>query len=208
MKRILCFGDSNTWGYDPLTGKRFDKEVRWTGVLSSVLGNSYEVIEEGLNGRTTVWDDPIEGYKNGRDYFVPCLQSHHPLDLVIIMLGTNDLKSRFSLSAMDIALGAGVLVDIVQKSDASAGDPIPKVLLIAPPPIAKLGVFAEVFEGAGAKSRKFSECFKNVATTLGCAFLDAGTIVTSSEVDGIHLDREEHIKLGQAMALKVKELIG
>jgi lysophospholipase L1-like esterase len=87
VKRILCYGDSNTWGYDPVTQERFDKNERWTGQLSQMLGGNYDVIEEGLNGRTTVWDDPIEGYKNGRDYLIPCLESHKPLDLVIILLG-------------------------------------------------------------------------------------------------------------------------
>ena len=97
MRRILCFGDSNTWGYDPATGERFDEQTRWTGVLQAALGGDYTVIEEGLNGRTTVWDDPIEGHKNGHEYLVPCLETHRPLDLVVLMLGTNDLKRRFSL---------------------------------------------------------------------------------------------------------------
>lgn len=98
MKNILCYGDSNTWGYDAETKNRFPPDVRWTGILKRTLGEGYHVIEEGLNGRTTVWDDPIEGYKNGREYLIPCLESHRPLDLVIIMLGTNNLKKRFSLT--------------------------------------------------------------------------------------------------------------
>ncbi|MCW5845462.1 MAG: hypothetical protein KIT77_29690, partial [Caldilinea sp.] len=105
MKRILCFGDSNTWGYDPVSQDRYARNARWPGVLRQQIGAGYEVIEEGLNGRTTVWNDPIEGYKNGRDYLIPCLETHRPLDLVIILLGTNDLKKRFSLSAYDIAQG-------------------------------------------------------------------------------------------------------
>ena len=208
MKRVLCFGDSNTWGHDPLTGNRLDRETRWTGVLGKVLGPSYEIIEEGMNGRTTVWDDPIQGYANGQDYLVPCLKSHHPLDLVIIMLGTNDLKNRFSLSARDIAKGAAVLVGIVQKSDCDVGQAAPKVLLVAPPPVAELGDHAESFVGAEAKSKRLSEHFKKIATECGCALLDAGTVVASSRIDGIHLDKEEHIKLGHAMALKVKEVVG
>jgi lysophospholipase L1-like esterase len=96
MKAILCYGDSNTWGYDPVTKGRFPRDMRWTGVLRQSLGDDYLVIEEGLNGRTTVWDDPIEGYKNGAAYLVPCLTTHRPLDLVIIMLGTNDLKRSSS----------------------------------------------------------------------------------------------------------------
>ena len=134
MKRILCFGDSNTWGQDPLTGERLGKDIRWPGVLAKDLGPSCEIIEEGMNGRTTVWDDPIQGYANGQDYLVPCLKSHRPLDLVIIMLGTNDLKNRFSLSARDIAKGAAVLVGIVFKSDCGVKQAAPKVLLVAPRP--------------------------------------------------------------------------
>ena len=113
MKTILCYGDSNTWGYDPANQTRYPRDVRWPGVLRNGLGDGYIVIEEGLNGRTTVWDDPIELDKNGATYLRPCIQTHKPLDFVIIMLGTNDLKTRFSLPAYDIASGAGVLVDIV-----------------------------------------------------------------------------------------------
>ena len=110
-KTVLCYGDSNTWGYDPATQKRYPRNVRWAGVLRRALGNGYLVIEEGLNGRTTVWDDPIEGYKNGKEYLVPCLETHKPIDLVIIMLGTNDLKARFHVPACDIAAGAGVAIE-------------------------------------------------------------------------------------------------
>ena len=105
VKKILCYGDSNTWGYNPHTELRYPRAVRWTGVLQRGLGPAYHVIEEGLNGRTTVWDDPIEGYKSGKEYLVPCLETHKPMDLVVIMLGTNDLKHRFSLTAFDIATG-------------------------------------------------------------------------------------------------------
>ena len=99
MWEILCYGDSNTWGYNPSTKERYDRYERWTGILQFTLGDEYHVIEEGLNGRTTVWDEPIEGeYKNGKTYLVSCLESHKPLDLVIIMLGTNDLKKRFSVT--------------------------------------------------------------------------------------------------------------
>ncbi len=208
MKRILCYGDSNTWGYNPVTEDRFDKHERWTGPLSLALGSNYDVIEEGLNGRTTVWDDPIEGYKNGREYLIPCLETHKPLDLVIIMLGTNDLKKRFSLSAYDIAEGARVLVQIVQKSGTGVMNGTPQVLLLAPPPIGKLTAFAEMFEGAGAKSQKFSEHYQRVASEMGCSFLDASTVIASSNLDGIHFEQSEHAKLGQAVAVKVKEIVG
>lgn len=207
MKRILCFGDSNTWGHDPVKQDRFDADTRWPRVLGQALGRDYEVIEEGLGGRTTVWDDPIEGYKNGREYLVPCLESHRPLDLVIILLGTNDLKKRFSLSAYDIAQGAGVLVRVAQVSQSGREGKGPPVLLLAPPPTAALTEYAEMFEGAGEKSRKFAAHYQRVAKELGCAYLDTAGVIVSSPLDGIHFEGGEHRKLGKAVAAKVKELI-
>ena len=117
MKSILCYGDLNTWGYIPGTGERYPHDVRWTGVLKQTLGVGYHVIEEGLNGRTTVWDDPLMDGRNGKEYLTPCLASHAPLDSVIILLGTNDLKGRFSASVFDVASGIGLLVDIIRRSE-------------------------------------------------------------------------------------------
>ncbi len=207
MKTILCYGDSNTWGWDPTTGERFARDERWPGVLRQTLGDGYLIIEEGLNGRTTVWDDPIEGYKNGKTYLIPCLETHRPLDLVIIMLGTNDLKVRFSLSAYDVANGAGVLVDIVQKSAAGPAGQAPQVLLMAPPPLAKLSEYAEMFENAVAKSKRFSQHYQRVAQEYGCEFLDTSQVIVSSNLDGIHLGLSEHRKLGQAVAKIVPRLL-
>jgi lysophospholipase L1-like esterase len=206
MKRILCYGDSNTWGSDPLTGERLDDETRWTRILAIALGSEYEVIEEGLSGRTTVWEDPIEGYKNGHTYLLPCLESHRPLDLVMIMLGTNDLKKRFSLTAYDIAQGAGTLVKSVQQSGAGREAKAPPVLLMAPPPVGRLTDYAEMFEDSIEKSKKLGERYRQVAEELGCAFLDTSCIIVSSKVDGIHFDPDEHAKLGHAVARRVKEL--
>jgi len=171
------------------------------------LGDAYEIIEEGLNGRTTVWDDPIEGHKNGQGYLIPCLESHRPLDLVIILLGTNDLKKRFSLSAFDIAEGARVLVSIVQGSKAGVSDRAPQVLLLAPPPTTTLTDYAEMFEGAEAKSLKFSAQYHRVAQESGCAFLDTSTVIVSSPLDGIHFEASEHAKLGKAVASQAKRLL-
>ena len=209
MKRILCYGDSNTWGYDPVAKDRFGDDIRWTGVLRKTLGSGYTVIEEGLNGRTTVWDDPIEGYKNGREYLIPCLDTHNPLDMVIIMLGTNDLKKRFSLSAFDIAEGAKILVKTVRQSQAGRAGNAPPVLLLAPPPTTTLSQdFTWMFEGAESKSVKFPEQFSRVAKELNCAFLDTATVVVSSKADGIHFEADQHQRLGRAIAAKVREVIG
>lgn len=208
MRRILCFGDSNTWGYDPATAERFDEQTRWTGVLQAALGNEYTVIEEGLNGRTTVWNDPIEGYKNGHDYLVPCLETHRPLDLVVLMLGTNDLKRRFSLSAYDIAQGIAVLLRAISYSGAGRDGPPPRVLLMSPPPVAKLSNFAEMFEGSETKSLLLGQHYRAVATEYHAAFLDTADIIRSSDIDGIHLEPSEHTKLGRAVAHEVLSLIG
>jgi lysophospholipase L1-like esterase len=217
MKTILCYGDSNTWGCIPIREledmRRFSKAERWPGVLQRELGAEYEVIEEGNGGRTTVWDDPIEGPKNGKDYLGPCLDSHQPLDLVIIMLGTNDLKVRFSVPASDIAKGAGVLVDIAQRRVFYNADwPPPKVLLMAPPPVLDDDelpeFFQEMFERAGEKSRKFGRYYQEIAEQYGCDFLDTSQVIVSSPVDGVHFDLEEHQKLGKAVAEKVREILG
>jgi len=206
-KRVLCFGDSNTWGYNPHTQERYDEQTRWTRVLARSLGPEYEIIEEGLNGRTTVWDDPIEGFKNGYSYLIPCLESHCPLDLVVILLGTNDLKMRFSVSASDIAASAGVLVSVVQQSLAGRDGKAPPVLLMAPPPLAMLSDHAEMFEGGEAKSIKLGARYQAVAQELGCAFLDTAEVIASSPHDGIHWEASEHAKLGQALAVIIKKIL-
>ncbi len=207
MKTIVCFGDSNTWGFNPANGTRYSMKERWGSLLREELGSDYYVLEEGHNGRTTVFDDPVGEYKSGKNYIIPCIESHGPVDLVIILLGTNDLKARFSLTAVDIANGAGMLVKMVQRSNAGPGAKAPRVILIAPPPIKELGVYAEAFEGGAKKSYKLSERYKTVAEQLGCDFLDASQIIESSDIDGIHLEVSEHKKLAAAVAEKVHEIM-
>jgi lysophospholipase L1-like esterase len=208
MKTIVCFGDSNTWGADPLKGLRFNRLQRWPGILRNILGDQYWVIEEGLCGRTIICEDPVESYKCGKDYIIPCIQSHTPVDLVVIMLGTYDLKKRFSFPACDIANGAGLLVDLVQQTIYPDGYQAPQVLLIAPPPILEVGRFKEMFAGGAEKSQKFGVYYQDIAAASGCHFLDAGKIISSSPVDGIHFDAREHAKLGNAVADKVMEVFG
>jgi lysophospholipase L1-like esterase len=207
MFEVLCFGDSNTWGADPATSERFSRDERWPGVLQQALGTEYHVIEEGLGGRTTVWEDPIEGHKCGKEYLIPCLATHQPLDLVIIMLGTNDLKKRFSAAAGDIAAGAGILVDIINKSGSGRNLKAPKVLLLVPPPLGKLTDLKEMFEGGQEKSLKFSKHFKAVAEMYVCELFDSSTVIKSSDIDGIHLEKNAHQKLGKAVAKQVKRIL-
>ncbi len=208
MKTVLSFGDSNTWGANPATQGRFPLGTAWPAVLRAELGSDFLVIDEGLPGRTTVWDDPIEGYKNGRSYLIPCLASHNPIDLVIIMLGTNDLKQRFSVSAYDIANSAGVLIEDVYRSAAGPDNRAPHAMLMAPPPLAALGEYRWMFEGGEEKSKRFGEEYARVAKLLGCHFLDAGSVISSSKLDGIHFDAPEHAKLGLAVANKVRAILG
>lgn len=210
MKTILCYGDSNTWGYDPVSGERFNQDTRWPGILRKDLGKGYHVIEEGLNGRTTVWDDPLHGgYKNGQTYLIPCLSTHKPLDLVILFLGTNDLKMRFSLSAFEISQGVRVLADIILKSESGVNGRSPQLLLVAPPlvkTIPPISRFSEEFSEAEVKSQKLGEYYQQVAEEYGCEFFNAAQVVTSSNLDGIHLDDKEHIKLGHKLTEFVRNL--
>lgn len=208
MKTILCYGDSLTWGYDPATGKRIARDKRWPGVLRNDLCENYFVIEEGLNGRTTLWDDPLHGgYKNGMKYLIPCLASHRPVDLVILFLGTNDLKTRFSLSAAEIARSIRVLVDLILKSEAGPHENAPELLLVAPPLITEPSNFAEEFESGKAKSHLLGQYYKQVAEEYSVYFLDASEVVTASDRDGIHLDVDEHVKLGHVMGNIVKKIM-
>src|SRR5271165_6929995 len=129
LNTVLCYGDSNTWGHNPENGLRYARDQRWPGVLRQSLGLGYDVIEEGLSGRTTVFNDPLEPYKSGKEYLPPCLRSHSPVDLVILMLGTNDVQSRYNVSALEISLGMGVLIEIIQQSAAGPGNTAPEILL-------------------------------------------------------------------------------
>jgi lysophospholipase L1-like esterase len=211
MKTILCFGDSNTWGCIPLTGpqppRRYAPAQRWPGVLRRQLGDGYWIVEEGLNGRTTVWDDPLEPSRSGKELLMPCLLTHQPVDLVIVMLGTNDLKGRFGLGARDIAAGAGALLDIVRASDCGPEGSPSQALLVCPPPVGRLGLFAEEFAGAVERSRDLARHYAAVADARSCAWIDAGAQVRSSDTDGIHLDALNHERLGVVVAQQVRLLL-
>ncbi len=202
MKVILCFGDSNTYGRDPVTKGRLDRKTRWPGVLQNTLGEKYYVIEEGLNGRTTVWDDPVRGgpKRNGSLYLLPCLESHAPINLLVIMLGTNDLKARFAVTPYDIGESMGALIEIAQKSQCGLTGKSPDILIMAPPPLGKLTQWAETFQGGVEKSKKLGEYYKSVASAYGCLFLDTSTLIQSSRLDGLHFDPEDHHKLAMAVA--------
>lgn len=207
MKTILCYGDSNTWGYAPDGRGRLPRDIRWPGALQALLGESYYIIEEGLNGRATVMDDPVEPGRNGLTYLLPCLQTHAPLDMVVIMLGTNDVKIRFSLTARDVAIGAGKLVDAVNKSGTGPGGKAPLILLVSPAPLKELPneIWAETFAGGKEKTEKFSRYYRQVAKEMGCLYLNGSEVFESSTTDGLHLDAEGHASLAHAVARIIRE---
>lgn len=214
MRTILCFGDSNTWGFIPESiteshPRRHAPDVRWTGVLAHALGAGYRVIEEGQNGRTTVHDDPFAASRNAKPVLPALLESHKPLDLVVLMLGTNDLKSVFSVSPGEIAAGVQVLAKMILGSDAGINALPPKLLLMCPPVIldnTHLPDVAAKFPNAPEHSRDLPRCYAALAAALGCAYLNTQALIEPSPVDGIHLDAAAHEKLGLAVADKVKSL--
>jgi lysophospholipase L1-like esterase len=210
MFTIVCYGDSNTHGVHPVTRERFARDVRWPGVLAADVADLAVVIEEGLNGRTTLWDDPFMDGRNGQHYLLPCLRSHEPVDLVVLMLGTNDLKTIFGRYAHEIALGAGTLAEMALGSGAGPGGTAPAVLLVAPPRLGELTDRSELwgFGDARPKSEALSRLYRNAAELKGVAFLDAAAIVEADPADGVHLGEDAHAALGHAVALEVRRLLG
>lgn len=215
MKTILCFGDSNTHGYDPTDAGRYPYDVRWTGALQNILGrDKYYVIEEGLNSRTTVLSDPVyDDDKSGLDMLPGLVKSHMPLDLCVIMLGTNDMKHRFSMEACDIARGAMLLIKsakYVSADKSRTGTPC-KVLLIAPPPVTEDMLTgrcsAEFGERAIRISEQLTPYLQLAAQNAGAEFLDAHALIKPSRIDGLHLSPEGHAALARAVADKVREIL-
>jgi len=161
----------------------------------------------GLNGRTTVFDDPIEPDRRGSDYLPPCLRSHAPLDLLIIALGCNDLKQRFSASAGDIANGAERLIQMAQAEPVGPRGAPPAIILVAPPPLGRLSAFAEMFAGGVEKSKLLAARYRDVAERNGVGFVDAGEFVVCSDRDGIHFEADQHAILGRALAAAARMVL-
>ncbi len=199
-RTILCYGDSNTWGYSPETGERFAPDVRWPGVLSERLGDDARVIEEGLNGRTTVYDDPLDPILNGKTFLPVCLATHAPIDVVVIFLATNDVFLPEGITAHYAAAGAGVLVDMVARSESGPQGSAPPVVAIVPPPFAPLGEDEVFGPNAFEQSKLFSEAFERMAMERTVTLLDLRGVATSSPLDGIHFDPAGHRAIGEAVA--------
>jgi lysophospholipase L1-like esterase len=211
MRHILVYSDSLSWGIIPNTRKRFAFEVRWPGILEIALiaeGHKVRVIEDCLNGRRTVWDDPFKPGRNGLTGLAQRVEIHSPLDLVILMLGTNDLQSMHQHNAWHSSQGIAELVSAIRTAPIEPGMPVPPVLVVAPPPISTLkGPIAPKFEGAEQKSVGLAAAYNKTCGELGCHFFDAGRVTTSSMVDGIHLDIDQHEKLGKALSAVVTALL-
>lgn len=216
MKTILCYGDSNTWGFNSETGGRFFWEERWTGILQRELGERFRVIEEGLNGRTAGMDDPTEERpweRNGALYLYPCLRSHDPVDCVVLMLGTNDLKTQFFTTTADLAARIEALIAIVREVLGGYQGYLPEILLISPPPVGEriaFSPFSEEFGGEKSigRSKELADAYQRIARNDSCAFLNAAELVKPGEADSIHLTRKGHRILGFAVAGKIREILG
>jgi lysophospholipase L1-like esterase len=208
--QILVYSDSLSWGIVPSTRKRQPFEARWPGVMEIALNeqrHSVRVIEDCLNGRRTVWDDPFKPGRNGLIGLAQRIEINSPLGLVMLMLGTNDFQSMHPHSAFHAAQGIAALVGAIRQAPIEPGMPVPPILVIAPPRIlVPRGPIAAKFTGAAEKSAGLSEAYRTTAAELGCHYFDAGAVTEASTVDGIHLDADQHRSLGMALARFVAAL--
>ena len=219
-KRILIYGDSNTWGWIPVEHgyptTRYAEAKRWPGIAGAALGDGYVLIEEGLSGRTTDLADPTTPHLpgaglDGSAYLPAAVASHLPLDLIVIMLGTNDLKAMYERSPERVAEGIGRLIELVKEADGGVATtyPVAQILVLAPPPIVATERFPqEVFAGGVEKSRRLAAEYEAVARAAGAQFLDIGEITEADGVDGLHLSEDAHRKIGIAIAAKIKAILG
>ena len=213
-KNILCYGDSNTWAYDAVHAGRFEYEDRWCGkILQDALGDDYRVYEAGFGGRTTVFDDPLWAHANGFTDFPTALGTNYPLDLVIIMLGTNDAKIHLRQEAYSIEKGMERLVrEALTPNAMIPKENIPKVLVVSPAAIIRDNTIEAPAEDFDERScRLIAELparYEAMAKRNGVEFFDAATVAAPCKYDGVHLDSESHKKLGLAIAEKVKEMLG
>ncbi len=212
MHQILVYGDSLTWGIIPDTRKRLPFDQRWPGVMEIALNresHDYRVVEDCLNGRRTVWDDPFKPGRNGSAGLAQCIEKHSPLALVLIMLGANDFQSTHQNDAALSAQGMATLVTTVRQAPIEPGMLVPAVLVVAPPPMgAPAGAIAAKFRGGELRSAGLAAAYAGVCKSMGCHFFDAGSVTPASRVDGIHLDADQHGVLGAALAKEVIRILG
>lgn len=212
MKTILCYGDSITWGSDPETGGRHAFEDRWTTVLQKALGSEVQVIADGLRGRTTAFDDNMAACdRNGVRILPTVLYTHAPLDLVIFMLGSNDMKPAIAGTAVAAMQGMRRLIEIVRLNATRDGtsEP-PAVLIIAPPPLCETAntEYAGMLAGGVPQSQMLASLYADLADESGCGFFDAASVATSSPIDGVHLNTENTRAIGKALEPIVRMMLG
>ena len=211
MEHIFVYGDSMSWGIVPGSRRRLPFESRWPGVLEGELrraGRNMRVAEDCLNGRRTVWEDPFKAGRNGRLGVEQRIEAQSPLDLVILMLGTNDFQAAHQNLAWHSSQGLASIVGAVRTAPIEPGMPVPPILIVSPPPVSlPSGLMAEKFHGASERGRGAAEAYKRVADELGCAFFDGGTVCRTSPVDGVHLDEADHRALGLGLAPVVGALL-
>lgn len=203
IKNILCFGDSNTWGLNSITGKRFDENTRWTSLLAKNLECAFAIIEAGQPNRTLVHNPPFDGVLSGVSYLKPYLEAHR-IDFIIIALGTNDLKKRFNLTPSLIADGLNDLINSIhsyyQKSSTLKS---PKIIIASPPKIRITEQYSRIYEDADIKATELSSAFKSVAANNKCAFIDFNSFINITDGDGIHFDDIQHLAIG----FKITQLV-
>ena len=212
MPTLLTFGDSNTHGTPPIVERgeyrRFGRGVRWPTVTHAALGADWELVEEGLPGRTAQYDDPVMGdIMNGRPALRMALQSHGPIDVMTLMLGTNDVKTRFATEPSQVVAGIAGLLDVAQSLEYQTRHGGFRILLICPPPVVETGPIATEFWGGAERSRALAPLYADLAQSRGAGFLDAGKVIEVSPIDGVHFDEAAHAKLGAAVAQAVTALL-
>jgi len=204
-KRILCYGDSNTHGIIPLTEERYPENMRWTGLLQSKLGLGYEIVEEGMSARTLDINDGEADSRNGKKYIIPCLKSQNPLELVVVMLGTCNLKERYDQTPEQVSREADTLTVTIKREAKSKIKHTPPIILISPALVDEgIKDVKGKYLGAEGKSKQLGRLYEEVARKNSCEFLDAANIVTPSKRDGLHLDPQDHQKLAEAVYAKIK----
>lgn len=209
MKNILCFGDSNTHGYIPLDGSRYDSNNRWPSVLQEILGNEYHIIEEGLNGRTINYDVPGFEWKNGMRYIVPCLSTHKPIDTFILMLGSNDATDDYHLSADKIAEDMELMMNTIDEKLMEFQGFLPEMLLISPPHLSKN--FKELYYSKDYKNggdlvlEELPALYKDLSEKHHWNFFNATEAFTVPDIDGLHMDNKMHIDFAKEIAKRINQ---
>ena len=211
MKTVLCYGDSLTWGVNAETDRRHAYEDRWPSVLQKGLGHGVRVIPEGLNGRTTVYDDhSADCDRNGARMLPTILHTHAPLDLVIILLGTNDLKPIFANNAVIVGHGVKRLVEIVRHHAWPVEAEGPEILIVSPPALCETdhALLGPMFAGRVAEARNLASVYRDLADELGCGFFDAGSVARTTPLDGVHMDAENTRAVGRGLEPIVRMMLG